>query len=57
MGAYTRTRDAVMRLLGDDGRHPAPRWCHYCGGLECNMHLGAAWATPGVTPRPERRPA
>lgn len=57
MGAYTRTRDAVMRLLQDDGRHPAPRWCHWCGGLECNMHLGAAWATPGVTPRPERRPA
>lgn len=42
---------AVRRLLQDDGRHPAPHWCHKCGLLDCTYHHGATWA-PTVTPRP-----
>lgn len=45
---------AVRRLLQDDGRHPAPHWCHQCGKLGCFDHYGRSCGGPTVTPRPAR---
>jgi len=45
---------AVRRLLQDDGRHPAPHWCHKCGKLGCFDHHGLSYGGPTATPRPAR---
>lgn len=45
---------AVRRLLQDDGRRPAPHWCHKCGKLGCFDHHGLSYGWPTATPRPAR---